>query len=45
MMEFCQAEGFLYDVRRIGTQPVSPVHGGLLQGSIRHVMGNILSSA
>ena len=45
-MGFCrQVEGFLYYLRVNETLLVSPAHGGLLQGSIRHVMGNILSSA
>ena len=40
-----QVEGFLYYLRVNETPLVSPVRGGLLQESIRHVMGSILSSA
>ena len=44
MLEGRRVEGFLYYWRMNETPLVSPVHEGLLQGSIRHVMGNILSS-
>ena len=40
-----RVERFLYYLKVNETPLVSPAHGGLLQGSIRHVMGNILSSA
>ena len=40
-----RVEGFLYCWRMNETPLVSPVHEGLLQESIRHVMGSILSSA
>ena len=45
MLEGCRVEGFLYCWRMNETPLVSPVHGGLLQGSIHHMMGSILSSA
>ena len=41
----CRVGGFLYCWWLIETLLVSPVHGGLLQGSIRHVMENTLSIA
>ena len=44
MRDFRQAGRFLYCWWLIGTLLISPVHEGLLQGSIRHVMGNTLSS-
>ena len=43
MKDFHRAEGFLYCWWLIGTLLISPVRGGLLQGSIRHVMENTLS--
>ena len=45
MRGFRQAEGFLYCWWLIETPLISPARGGLLQGSIRHVMENILSIA
>ena len=42
---FRQAGGFLYCWWLIETPLLSLVHGGLLQGSIRHVMENTLSIA
>ena len=45
MLERRWVEGFLYCWRMNETPLVSPVHEGLLQGSIRHVMGSIPSSA
>ena len=40
-----RVEGFLYYLKVNETPLVSPVRGGLLQGSIRHVMGSTLSIA
>ena len=45
MGSFRRAGGFLYCWWLIETPLVSPAHGGLLQGSIRHVMENTLSIA
>ena len=42
---FRQAGGFLYCWWLIETPLVGPARGGLLQGSIRHVMENTLSIA
>ena len=44
MMDPCQVGGVLYCWWLIETLLVSLVHGGLLQGSIRHVMENTPSS-
>ena len=45
MRGFRQAGGFLYYWHLIETPLVSPAHGGLLQGSIHHMMENTLSIA
>ena len=45
MRGFRRVEGFLYCWWLIGTPLIIPVRGGLLQGSIRHVMENTLSIA
>jgi hypothetical protein len=42
---YCWSGGFLYYWGMNETLLVSPMHGGLLQGSIHHVMVSILSSA
>ena len=44
MLGRCRFEGFLYYWKMNETPLVSLVHGGLLQGSIRHVMGSTPSS-
>ena len=43
MGNFRQGGGFLYCWWLNETPPASLAHGGLLQGSIRHVMENTLS--
>jgi hypothetical protein len=45
MGDYCQPRGFLYCWKMNETPLVSPMHGGLLQGSTCHGMVSIPSSA